>query len=752
MSHTFPSWHHRLQILNSALPRMVLALALLGYAAFSPAAFAQSASIDFRAERGYVFENSVNGLLTFAALINNPTASPLTNVQLVISMPATVNLGNVDRECLETAISGTRRLTCTVPSVPTRGSKILDFFVDGPNSKAAGASFTVAITSSSVPVLEPDAFTASLADGDASVSGSSLTIQLVRDIDIDIDRNGVPDIDEAIMNLPKTTELLQLQTRKAVVDILFLYTPAAEQYLDGKLHSRIAQILTATNQTFRENNIAMRFNGTGLASVPYATTNVTLSTLLSSIRANAIPEFDSLDQLVTSSGGDIVVILHALDTGADSFCGFGALVGAGRQGDFRTAHHQGELLSILNVGPDCPGLMDISPLLATNMGIVATRQDFPDGGTFSYSAGYAITDLFRTVAAQLGSNNFGQAEPLNRFSSPQQLCKSVACGVDRSDIANGADAAYSLNKTRHLVSAITPSRFPIEPEALPERITISPSLNHDLEIRQTASDTAALYGEFTEIQVSITNVSGEKLENLNVAFEHLNGGLVSNEAQNYQITHNTCGVLGAGLNTVGQMVGGALQKLGRQTCFIEALEPGEALSFSYRIQIDNTPPQLNGNGYYHEMVTVNGMPQPESAVCLPVFANFILANTGSTVCDSVLAGVAPTPPVDLNALPSVTGSMLSLPFLRLWDGSLISAEIRITLNGPLAFEFVSYTDLDSGLTPVYEANYDLAGVLLINNLQVGRDLYDISGTYVTDSNPIRFENILATFISAVPGP
>ena len=218
---------------------MALALVLFGHALFSPAAFAQSASVDFRAERGYVFENSVNGLLTFAALINNPTASTLTNVQLVISMPAAVNLGNVDRECLETANSGIRRLTCTVPSVPALGSKVLDFFVDGPNSKAVGPSFTVAITSSSVPVLEPDAFTASLADGDVRVSGFSLTIQLVRDIAIDIDRNGAPDIDEAIMNLPQGTPLEQILARKAVVDILFLYTPATEQYLDGKLQSRI---------------------------------------------------------------------------------------------------------------------------------------------------------------------------------------------------------------------------------------------------------------------------------------------------------------------------------------------------------------------------------------------------------------------------------------------------------------------------------------------------------------------------------
>lgn len=363
------------------------------------------------------------------------------------------------------------------------------------------------------------------------------------------------------------------------------------------------------------------------------------------------------------------------------------------------------------------------------------------------------------MTAQLGGNQFGQAEPLNRFSNPLELCNSVPCGVDRSDLVNGADAAYSLNQTRHLVSVITPSMFPVDPDALPDRNTVSPSLNYDLEVIQTPVDTAALYGEFTEVQVGITNVSGVTLENLDVSFLHLNGGLPSNEVQVYEITHDACRILGDSLTTVGTTVstatGEAQQKAGTQTCFIESLAPGEGMSFSYRIQIDSTPPVLNGDGYYHELVTVNSMAQLESALCLPVFANFVLANMGSAVCDSVqvqIPGVDPGVPFDLNALPTVTGSMLSLPFLRLWGGSLISAEFRITLNGPLALEIVSYADLDEILTPVYEANYDLAGVLHIDNLQVGAAFYDVTATYQEGSSPIRFTGIQTVLVSLVPDP
>ena len=730
--------------------RVLCAVLFLG---LSQSALAQSANIEFSTERNYVHDNTINGLLPFVVSINNPAASVLRDVQLTITMPAAVNLGNVDKECTETAAAGVRALNCTVPAVAAFSTKLLDFFVDGPNSDGAGPEFVVSLSSVSLPVIEPDAFTASLADGDRRISGSNLRIHLIRDITLDINRNGVSDIDEAIMQLPANTPVEQLLSRLAVVDVLFLYTPAAEQYLGNKLASRISQFVTATNQVFRENAIALQFNGVGLAPVPYTTTNTTLPGILNTIQADSDIAFETLDQLVTSSGGDVVVLLHALDPGSDTFCGYGASVAVGRQGDFRSEYHQGELVSVLNIGPDCLGLNDLSPLFATNMGIVATREIHPDGGTFSYSAGYVATDLFATLTAQLGALNFGNAEVLNRFSNPAQLCKSLPCGIDKTDIARGADAASSLQATRHMVSALTPSKFPVDPDSLPQRKTISRSLNYDIEVTQTSTDIGALYNEFTEVLVNITNVSGETLENLDVSFRHLDGGLLSAEAQVYENAESACRILGAAVTTVGIPVGDATRKLGTLNCFIESLEPGQSMALTYRIQIDTTPPVLGGESYYHEIVYINGIAQLESAMCLPVYANFVLANAGSNVCDSVqvlLPGVSPNVPLDLNALPSVTGSMLSLPFLRLYDGSLISAELRITLAGPVELEIVSYADLDPDLIPVYEAHYDLAGVLNIHSLAVDTAAYDIRATYVPDSNPIRFTNLIATLLAPTP--
>jgi len=709
---------------------------------------AQSASIDFSAERNYVFENSTDGLLPFAIVLNNPTANALTDVQLSISMPVGVRLGNVDKECPESENAVFRILDCAVPSIKAFDSKVLDFFVDGPNSRSVGESFTLSITSSSIPVYEPDAFEASLADGDTHIHGSNLTVNLIRDIDLDIDRNGVPDIDESIMNQPAGTATAELLARKAVVDILFLYSPAAANYLDGKLESRIAQFVTATNQVFRENDVAIKFNGVGLAAVPYTVTDVPLQTTMTAIQSHSDSAFDDISQLVKSSGGDIIVFLHALDPGVDTYCGYAAANGIGRRGDFRSDYHQGKLISVINVGPDCLGVNDLSPLFASNMGISPTRAEAPDGGTFSYSSGFAVTDAFATLTAQLGTLSFGQVELLNRFSNPLALCQSIACGVDRNNLAQGADAVYSLNKTRHLVSAITPAVFAVEPDALPDRLTISSSANYAIDIQQTPVDVGALYNEFTEIQVSITNVSGQTLENMDVSFLHLNGGVVSSEPQLYLNSNSTCYVLGPNLSEVALQVGDAEQKQGTLSCFIESLAPDESFGFSYQILIDATPPILNGDAYYHEIVAVNGIAQPESEMCLPVYANFVLANIGSSVCSSV-GGLGAGAPLDLSALPSVTGDMLSLPFLRLWDGSLINAEFRITLKGPVELELVSYTELDATLLPTYEARFDLANILNIDNLQVDTAFYDIRATYVTDSNPVRFTGITATLLVPV---
>ena len=723
------------------LKQVLLVTSSMFFAAFIQPAIAQSASIDFTAERNYVFQDGNDGLLPFVVVINNPTSSSLVNVQFAITMPDSVELGNVDQECIESTDGSIRTISCTIAEMKSQSSKLVDFFVDGGNSTEAGPSFALVLDSPSIPVTEPSAFEASLADGDTRINGAILTIHLVRNISFDVDQNKVPDLDESIMNLAPGTPVELLIARAAVVDILFIYSPAAAQYLEGKLESRLAQLITAANQVFRENDVAIKFNGVGLAEVPYTITDGTLSSTFDALQANTDPAFDNIDQMITNSGGDLIVFLHALESGTDTVCGFSSLNAIGRQGDFQQAYHQGELISVVDIGPDCLGLPDLAPGFAANMGIVPTREEYPDGGTFSYSSGYGVTDMFTTVSVRLGSLAFGSAEDLNRFSNAGGFCKSLICGIDRNNIAQGADAVHSLNKTRHVVSAITDSVFPVSPDSIKDKFTILSSNSYDLYITQTALASSALENEFIEMQVSITNPSIVTLHNLDISLAHLNDGLLDPEVQTYEISDDLCRILGSDLNVTSVIVGEAQQKPGRLTCFVESIAPGQNINFSYRIQIDTTPPILNGNSYYHEIVTVNNIPQLESTACIPVFSNFVEADTGSNVCSDVQALIPEAGQedlADLDALPTVTGSMISLPFIRLFDGSLISAEFEVTFVGQSELQLLSYTELDSTLTPAFEATFDASGVLRISSLQVDTNFYDVQATYVPNSDPIRF--------------
>ncbi|PCJ25709.1 MAG: hypothetical protein COA96_06700 [SAR86 cluster bacterium] len=710
---------------------------------FPTLASAQVATIDLTAERNFVYQNGVypeigEAILPFVVTIANPGTTTIENLEFTVALTAGASLGNVDSECIESEDS-IIVLTCTIDELKANTSKIIDFFVDGPNSLGVGQGFEVIITSNDATVLEPGVVEATLADGERRIRGSNLFVHLVRNIDIDIDRNNVPDLDEAIINLPASTPIDELLARQAVVDVLFIYTPAAFQYLGAKLGSRVANILTTSNQIFRENNVAIKLNSVGIEQIPYTINDSVILDTFDALQEKTDPAFDELDNLIISSGGDLVVMMHALDTSITPQCGWATLNATGRQGDFQALHHRGRLVIALNVGPDCLGVLNLAGAFASNMGIAPSREEYPNGGTFSYSSGYGVSNRFITLGAGIGTQEFGSALALNRFSDPQGLCLSIACGVDRSDIAFGADAIHSLNKTRHLVSAITASVFNVEPSAIEDKISIL-DYGYDLDVVQTTVESGALVNEFTEIDVRITNNSSATLSDIDLLFAHVNAGSLVEEAQYYEVSSSLCTILGNALSVTGLVVGDAIQKFGTLNCSIDRIAPGQFLDFSYRIQIDATPPVLNTEAYYHELVTVNTIPQLESLVCIPVFMTFVDASAGSTVCSTVQSLPLTFLPQQgqpvLDEVATVTGTQLSIPYIRLDNGSLISAEFKITNFGEVRFELLSYQTLDSSLSPIVEAFFTDTGLLSLFNILVGGINYDIQVTLMPDSNPV----------------
>lgn len=723
----------------------------------APLASAQTATIDLSVERDFVYRDGVyqeigQSILPVAVTVSNPGSTTLEDLEFTVTLSAGTSVGNVDRGCLHTEETLVE-ITCTIDELKANRSTVVDFFIDGPNSLEAGQGISISIVSADASVLEPDAFEASLADGDRKIRGANLFVHLVRNIDLDINQNTVPDVDEAILNLPASTPVDELLSRDAVIDVLFIHTPAAAAYLGRKLKDRADHIISSANQLFRENDVAIKLNSVGLEEIPYTANDSLILNTFDALQARTDPAFDELDSLISLSGGDIVVMMHAVDPNASATeCGWTSLNGVGRQGDFQSALHRGKLVSAINLGPDCLGAFNLAPVFASNMGIARERERSPDGGTFSYSAGYGLPDAFRTLGTAIGTSSLGSASVVNRFSNPDSLCLGVACGVDRGDLVNGADAVYSLNRTRHLVSAITPTVFPVAPSAIEEKISELGNV-YDLEVTQSTLETSAIVNEFTEFEVTVRNTSQATLSDIDLQLEHVNGGDIVKEAHNYESESALCEILGSNLSVAPVIVEGATQKVGTLSCTIERIAPGEVVSFNYRIQIDGSPPVFNTQTYYQEVVTVNGVPQVESLACLPVFLNFVDANVGSTVCSEVQnqpLSFGPQGQAALDQEATVTGNRLSVPFIRLDDGSLISAEFQITFFGEVRFELLNYQVLDSTLVPIAEATLTDAGVLTLSNLLVDGIRYIIEATLEPGSDPVRLGALNITALSADP--
>ena len=735
------------QILKS--PSIAKFSCLLMSLIFVSAALGQSPTIEFQTTRAFVYTTGHDALQPFAITITNPGSENLHNASFTITMPSGVVLGSVDQECTETNFNESKTLSCTIQQVDAGKSHITDFFVDGPLSSAPNGVISMQL-SSELSIVEQSAEEASLADGDLTVKGAELTLQLVRDILFDGNSNSISDIDEQILLPTPDQSFEEILTQDAVLDVMFLVSSTGSDYLSGQLDQRIAQLITATNEVFRENQVAIKTRSVDVRDVEYSE-SLLLEETLTQMQTASVAAFEDLAQSVESTGADLVVLLHAIPPTLDEFCGVSASVGLGRQGDYQADYHRGRLLTVLDVGPACLGLTDLATSFAVNMGIVATREIAADGGTFSYSSGYAVPDAFRTIATRVGKiENLGTAEDVNRFSNPEILCTGLACGIDSDDIAQGANAVLSLNQTRHVISALNSPAIPITD--LSTKYTPSFSNGIDVEVDHQAVEAGAFIDAFAEYEITVTNTYTETLHDMNVSAIHLDNGLIDASARTYRYDPQQCSVAGETITTTPVVFESLEEKRGRLMCYIDALPPGESVDISYSLLIDSGPPELaEADNYYHEFIAVNSIPQLESAHCIPVYSDLFDASIGSEVCtvvnDLLLSVDLETGFVDLEEVPSVTGNILSVPFIRINADSLISAIFQI-VNVDIGVQeliLLSYRELNPSLIPLLQSDYDeVTEQLLIRGMQLDEAVFDLTAELVESSDPVTFNNLILT--------
>lgn len=727
---------------------IVLCLVLASFL-FANTTLAQNGSspyLRFYAPDSHVFENE--GLPFFIDL-SNPGSESYSIVRVVVQFSKRVTLAGMDARCGQRIPNNQTQLVCTLTNVNPHSFYQLGFAVLGDLTNRPG--FTVSVTAGSYnprsgdfantfSVLSQTAASSGLADGDPQIEGPSLTIEVARNVLFDRDRDGLGDVSEILAG-SNPGDSRSLPDGNAVLDIAFLYSQVANDYYGGKLGSLVDNLITTTNQFFADNNVAITLRLAGLGLEDYDRSGVSLATVLEDFSDSGSPYFQDLDAIRVGTGADLMVYLHRIpESQAGEFCSIASRIDA-IWGDYYPEAHAGRLLSVLNVDASCAGLPELGGPVAINMGVVASRIASPDGGTFPFSAGYLNNDGFATKEFAIG-NSTAASEAFvlaGRLSDPGRVCGFSPCGVDWHDLAYGANTVFSLNATRYLVASLTPTVKSGTPDHRP---TVSWDQWPALRLIQTSNSDAGIKGNQVSVRVELVNEDSQTLHDLRIRL------LANRDEARFATADTQCRVLASDDLADGAATGDVAQT-GEVVCFVRDLAPGQSAGFEYTVGLDEqveteiaVPLIVSGR--------VNMWPITGSDNCIAFFDSAIHAQLALDPC---LAKPADTSSLLLMPLqfdstaydpansPLVTGTTLSVPYLRLFDGSLVSALFEIQQGDDVQLKLLDFQELDSSFEASLESEFTKQGQLILRNVKYNDSHWQIEGELLSDPGDGVFGNL-----------
>jgi hypothetical protein len=703
------------------------------------------AVISHSTSKPFVFSNE---RLKFNIDINNPTETDLNLVRLDIQFSGLVEVRGLDDDCSMWLPGGLTALVCIIPEVKANTEHKLEYDIVGDIDLRPGFSSTITATSTegSISIDEQAQGNSGLVDGDRSIEGATLDLVVVRDILFDVDQDGVSDVNEIAMGT-NPFDINSVTEQTAVIDVAVLYSTLANTYYSGEIESRINRLVTATNQLYRDSEVGITLRVVAMEEVTYAENESALEQTLSNFTTQTHAAFTDLATLRTDSGADLLLFAHALDrVEGEISCGVGSLIGESLQGDFDRDTFEGTLLSVIDVGRACLGQMDLAEALSPNMGITPSRQENPEGGTFSFSTGYAVEDVFSTRVANISNLSapvFGDAVRINRFSTPSALCLGHPCGIDRNNVASGADAVFSLNATRFVVSDLTPEVFPVLASDLEQEVTVdSTTTAADFSLVQTSQHVGAFVNDWITFNVEAHNQSLGLFNDLEFRFSSLTASNL------IRTSDPRCIVVGETISNISVSTETGVENRGELLCYVEGLGPLQSTSFSYSVQVEALE-TLEESDFFRQFGTVNNVAFSDAVVCLPVFPDLISATSGSDVCSRFVGlsdeaqepDTTPDGVFDLNLRPSIDGAIITVPYIRLFDGSLLSAQFNVLVFEQISLELISFEFISSELLPQIPSYFTAEGELQIRELALESDLYNLTLDHVVDSNPATFSDL-----------
>lgn len=407
---------------------------------------------------GSVFAGgTVEVLATFRNISNERHEALSVNFYFVLE---NTTLVSADTGCRQGTVGGQKVLNCPVGDIAAGESKALRYVI-----ATTPASRPRVISTAVVGELRHDA-----------------VLNVVEDVVKDSDNDGISDFNEALLGT-NPASASSVSTGPSIIDVMALYTPAAQALYGGAAQTRINQLVAMANQIYADSGVQITLRPVYMGTVDYSE-NADMDTALSALTSGRDPAFAPVAGLREQYGADLVILFRPQGTELDR-CGLANLGGYRTQGDFQTSDEKQYAFSTIAI--DCPVSAVVAHELGHNMGLTHSHREDGHGGTFPFATGYGVEGLFTTVMAYPGA--FNTTVRIARFSSPLRDCLGVPCGVGASDHEHGADAVRALNLVRHQIARYFPTRVPLLPDkplgtlsgnATNARIALAASLNKGL--------------------------------------------------------------------------------------------------------------------------------------------------------------------------------------------------------------------------------------------------------------------------------